>query len=238
MITWSNFTFCREAGKWKYSRSAWLVFSSPRHRPTPQSYREDVKQIIVTSTDKSWVLVERCASFNVDVVVDVHFLLCPTGGATRRSVVGGRSSISVTSRQERRPGWCSCSFFFLFLMIFLIFHLVFYKIREVRPFVPQTAVLISRLFGASSYFPSFFGTTRRYWGALFSTFHSFGFPSAGDFQFPERRHGRAAAALSDSETLCKLYFSDCIVAPDVHTANSDDCLSFRPVRRTAGAPPF
>lgn len=65
-------------------------------------------------------------------------------------------------------------------MIFLIFHLVFYKIR---PFVPQTAFLISRLFGASSYFPSFFGITRHYWGALFSTFHSFGFPSAGGFQF-------------------------------------------------------
>lgn len=69
-------------------------------------------------------------------------------------------------------------------MIFLIFHLVFYKIR---PFVPQTAFLISRLFGASSYFPSFFGITRHYWGALFSTFHSFGFPSAGGFQFVETR---------------------------------------------------
>lgn len=65
---------------------------------------------------------------------------------------------------------------------FFNFPSCFYKIR---PFVPQTAFLISRLFGASSYFPSFFGITRHYWGALFSTFHSFGFPSAGGFQFVE-----------------------------------------------------
>lgn len=79
-------------------------------------------------------------------------------------------------------------------MIFLIFHLVFYKIR---PFVPQTAFLISRLFGASSYFPSFFGITRHYWGALFSTFHSFWLPVCRWFSVC----GDAAVLLPSSQTL-------------------------------------
>lgn len=40
-------------------------------------------------------------------VVDVDFLLCPVGGATRRSEGGDRNNTWVTFPQERHPGWCS-----------------------------------------------------------------------------------------------------------------------------------